>query len=166
MKTKTCSKFPQARTAQIPPRWKPPVNPLSAGAGAGVPAAGFKKWKDAGHGHAVNTLEKVAAPSLRHPTANACSATGGFHHQTGYQEHEAPQLRDVGCELPRPRQWARRGPEKELLDRFRREAGRSGAWRSLRLAFMEKMAKTDPFERGKDRSPGAAAGHQRGVEIC
>jgi hypothetical protein len=140
--------------------FKPPVNLTYVGTDAckACHAAEFKVWKGAGHSHAMNTLEKVAKrPGLRNFDGECVRChTVGFDHDTGYVDNaKTPLLRDVGCESCHgPGSGHVADPKNQnllaLLSPWK-QPGAPGAppVKLPNLKFMEDMAKTDPFERGK-----------------
>lgn len=118
-------------------------------------AAEFAQWSKAKHSHALEALEKVAKrPNLRQFDGECVKChTVGFEHNTGYQDEKAtPHLKHVGCESchgpgsghvadPKNKQLT------ELLALWKQ--GIPGAVKMPDKAFMEKMAKLAPEERGK-----------------
>ncbi len=119
------------------------------------------QWAKTPHGHALDALENIAKrPSLRQFDGECVKChVVGFEHQTGYQdEKKTPHLKHVGCESchgpgsghvanPKNKQLT------ELLSLWKQgivvEAGKPPV-KMPDNAFMEKMAKLGPEERGKE----------------
>jgi len=59
-----------------------------------------KVWKNSGHAHAYQSLEKATRPSLRQFDGECIVChTVGFGYDTGFKnEKDTPRLKDVGCE--------------------------------------------------------------------
>ncbi len=140
---------------------KPPANLTYVGtdACAGCHVAEHKQWTAASHSHAMDTLEKVAKrPSLRQydPECVRCH-TVGFEYQGGYvDEKKSAHLRHVGCESCHGPGSGHVGAPKNVdflawMSPWKQPGAGPGAApiKLPDLAFMDKMAKTDPFERGK-----------------
>ncbi|MDY3561333.1 multiheme c-type cytochrome [Gemmata sp. JC673] len=135
--------------------------------------AEYKKWADVdpdekslAHSHAMKSLEKYAhRPNLRQFDGECVKChTVGFNHSTGYEdEKKTPQLKNVGCENchgpgsghvadPKNKQLT------ELLSQWKQGLAPAPGQNAIRLpdkAFMEKMAKLGPEERGKMAQPPA-----------
>ena len=115
--------------------------------------AEYKLWeKQTRHGHALDTLEKVAKrPSLRNydPECVVCH-TVGFEYQTGYvDEKKTPDLKHVGCEnCHGPGSGHAANPKAAnllpLLSPWKQKPGDM-----LPAALIKKMAETPAVERGK-----------------
>jgi hypothetical protein len=137
----------------------PPVNLSYVGSDAckACHAAEFKKWKDVPHSHAMDTLVKVAKrPSLRQFDGECVKChTVGFDYQTGaYDPKNAPAqntaLHHVGCEnCHGPSSGHVAAPKRQDLLPLLSPWKQQGAAKLPNLAFMEKMAKIEPAERGK-----------------
>lgn len=144
---------------------KPPVALHYVGSAAcqACHAAEYKKWKEAeGHAHsrAMNSLEKYAKrPNLRQFDGECVKChVVGFEHPTGYQDEKAtPHLRDVGCEnCHGPGSGHAADPKNraftELLALWKQGIAPAAGQGPVKLpddAFMAKMAKLGPDERGK-----------------
>jgi hypothetical protein len=122
-------------------------------------AAEHAKWAKSGHSHALDTLEtKAKRPGLRHLDGECVRChTVGFEHNTGYADAKlTPHLSHVGCESCHgPGSGHSANPKDKDLLRLQSPWKQQGADKLPDLAFMEKMAKTDPFERGKVAIPPA-----------
>jgi hypothetical protein len=140
---------------------KPPVNLTYVGTAqcAGCHAAEFAKWKAAPHSNAMNTLEFVAKrPNLRQFDGECVKChTVGFDYVSGYVDNaKTPFLRDVGCESCHgPGSGHVNAPKNQafldLMSPWKQGGGAGAAPVKLPdLKFIEKMAKTDPLERGKE----------------
>lgn len=126
--------------------------------------AEYKKWKDAegplAHSRAMESLEKHATrPNLRQFDGECVKChVVGFDYNTGYEdEKKTPHLKNVGCETchgpgsghvatPMNKQIT------ELLSLWKQGIAPAQGQGAVRLpdnAFMEKMAKLGPDERGK-----------------
>ena len=134
---------------------KPAVNLTYVGtdACAACHVAEHKKWKDASHSHAMETLEKVAKrPSLRQFDGECVRChTVGFDYQSGYvDEPKSASLRHVGCEnCHGPGSGHVAAPNNKALLDLMSSWKQPGAAKMPAPDFMEKMAKLDPAERGK-----------------
>jgi len=120
-------------------------------------AAEHKKWSETKHSHAYEALEKLAKrPSLRQydPECIKCHVVG-YEYETGFKnEKVTPNLMHNGCENCH-------GPGSAHVAKPK-DAAWIAAMFPWRLdkddklppkEFMEKLAKTDPLERGKIEIP-------------
>ncbi len=130
-------------------------------------AAEHKLWDNSKHGHALDTLEKVAKrPSLRNydPECVRCH-TVGFDYKTGYEdEKKTPNLKHVGCEnCHGPGSGHVADPKSaDLLALMSPwKAGESGA--KLPLDLIKKQAEMKGEDRGKIAVPPA---QQRMINIA
>ncbi len=119
-------------------------------------AAEHDQWsKQQKHSHAMDALEKLAKrPSLRQYDGECVKChVVGFEHQTGYEdEKKTAHLKHVGCESCHgPGSGHVANPKNkeltELLSEWKR--GLPANTKMPNGAFMEKMAKLGPDERGK-----------------
>jgi hypothetical protein len=135
---------------------KPELNLHFVGSDAckGCHAAEHAQWARTPHGHALDTLEKVAKrPSLRNfdPECVVCH-TVGFAHDTGYvDDKKTPELKHVGCEnCHGPGSGHAANPKAQDLLPLLSPWKRPGAG-NLPAELIKKMAETPPVERGKLR---------------
>jgi hypothetical protein len=130
---------------------------VGSAACAGCHQAEFNLWdKNTKHGHALDTLEKVAKrPSLRNfdPECVVCH-TVGFDYQTGYVDaKKTPNLKHVGCEnCHGPGSGHVADPKaKNLLAQL--SPWKIGAAGNLPANIIKQMAETPTVERGKIAVP-------------
>lgn len=120
-------------------------------------AGEFAKWKTASHSHAIDALEKLAKrPSLRQFDGECVKChVVGFEHQTGYEDEvKTKHLQNVGCESCHgPGSGHAADPKNkhltELLSLWKQ--GIPAGTKMPDSAFMEKMAKLGPSERGMEK---------------
>jgi 2',3'-cyclic-nucleotide 2'-phosphodiesterase (5'-nucleotidase family) len=135
---------------------KPPVALTYVGSEAckACHAAEFKQWTNTHHSHAMDTLEKVAKrPSLRNFDGECVKChTVGFDYQKGYVDDATTKhLRHVGCESCHgPGSGHVAAPKRQDLLALMSEWKQPGVPKLPGNDFMEKMAKLDPVERGKE----------------
>lgn len=119
-------------------------------------AAEHLNWSKTHHGHALDTLEKVAKrPSLRNfdPECVRCH-TVGFDYRTGFEnEKKTPKLKHVGCENCH-------GPGSGHVDdpKNRKHLDLLSPWKvkpgdKLPVALIKKLAETKSVDRGKIAIP-------------
>lgn len=131
-------------------------------------AAEYKKWAEVPHGHAMETLEKVAKrPSLRQFDGECvrCHSVG-FDHPTGYvDEKTTKHLRHVGCESCHgPGSGHVGAPKNKDFLAYMSPWKQDGAAKLPDPAFMKKVADTPAPERGKIAVAPATQLLIRGVE--
>jgi hypothetical protein len=125
----------------------------------GCHAAEFDKWAKHQHSHAMDTLEqKAKRPELRQYDGECvrCHSVG-FEYKTGYADEKlTPHLKHVGCESCHgPGSGHAADPKNAPLLALLSPWKQKEAPKLPDLAFMDKMAKMDLFERGKVAMPAA-----------
>jgi len=140
---------------------KPAVNLTYVGSAAckACHKAEYDKWEKTPHGHAMDTLEKVAKrPALRHLDGECVQCHSvGFHHQSGYVDDvKTPLLKHVGCEnCHGPGSGHSAAPRNKDLLALMSPWKQPGAAKLPDAAFFKKMADTPPIERGQIAQPPA-----------
>ncbi|MBP3955879.1 hypothetical protein J8F10_11340 [Gemmata sp. G18] len=120
-----------------------------------------EQWAKTKHGHAMDALEKLAKrPSLRQYDGECVRChTVGFDHQSGYEnEKKTAHLKHVGCESCHgPGSGHAADPKNKQLTALLAlwKQGVPGDAKMPDMAFMEKMAKLGPEERGMQAIPPA-----------
>ncbi len=115
--------------------------------------AEYEKWEKTPHGHAMDTLEKVAKrPALRQFDGECVQCHSvGFHHPSGYTDAtKTPYLKHVGCESCHgPGSGHSAAPRDKELLALMSPWKQEGAAKLPDAAFFKKMADTPAIERGK-----------------
>lgn len=121
--------------------------------------AEYKKWQETRHGHALDTLEKVAKrPGLRNLDGECVVChTVGFGYRTGYESAEkTPFLKHVGCEnCHGPGSGHAANPRAAGLLKLMSPWKQEAADHLPDTATFVKLAEMNPVERGKIAVPAA-----------